>query len=328
MDNTIQRIRSKINNSGVMYVHNEEDENQLLKELHVWRQKTKEEYVKSLLFPEEHKGAKVPTMAPAESATASIHYPLTITPNGSGKFLLVIDPVCQAGFLYQDATVNGTGSGSVTNLTFTQDSTVIDEWRLVSSSLVLKYYGNFQNMSGFFVAATTSNRDAATQTTFLTFQNVEDLTNKEVLRAVDGVKLIFIPSDTLTTEFQSQTVYSGNTHPARWQNLFVIYGDAFPNTSCIRVDYHRNIEYKAKPAYKEYIAHSRGVPCEQVSIQEKTVLPAPSQKEKSEINKLINSSANVILSELSKAYPQIGKDVMNPFFGAPNMFNDRLNIFK
>lgn len=320
---TISKIRNKIN-GNVTYSHDEVDESKLLEDLHYWRQKVKSSYVKSLLFPEEHTGAKVPTMLPAESATASLHYPFSITPNATGKFVLVLDPVCQSGFLYQDSTVNGIGGGTVTNLTFAQDSVIVDEWRLVSSSLVLRYFGNFTNMGGYFVAATTSNRDAATQTTFLTFNSVEDLTNKEVLRAVDGVKLIHIPSCTLVTEFQSQTVYSTNTHPARWQNLFVVYGDNFPNASCIRADFHRNIEYKAKPALKEYIPHSRNPPCDTPYIEkDKNIIitPAPSKKPKSELENVVKEGAGFILDEARNLFPQIGRDAMNPFFGTPNFSN-------
>ncbi len=258
----IARLQGMIN-EGRQYTHDEQRELDFIAEAARWKHKQKINYMQSLLYPEEHL-SKIPSMLPVSSAVTSISYQQTITPNASGKFLLVIDPVCQSGFLYQDAGLNGTGGGTLTSLTFAQDANIIDEWRLVSSSVILRYYGNFNNMAGFFVGATASNRDAATQTTFLNFQNIEDLTGKQLTRAVDGMKLIYTPVDTLTQEYSSQTNYSANTHPARWQNLFIIYGDNFPNTSCIRVDYTRNIEYKSKPAYREYIAHTKDLPCEPV----------------------------------------------------------------
>lgn len=50
------------------------------------------------------------------------------------------------------------------------------------------------------------------------------------------------------------------THPCRWQYLFIIMGDLFPNSSCIRVDYYRNIEYTTTNAFKEYIIQSKALP--------------------------------------------------------------------
>ena len=96
-------------------------------------------------------------------------------------------------------------------------------------------------MSGIIVGAATTNPSGTTE--WRKFQNIEVLTNKYITKCVDGIKLIYTPMDNRAIEFQSITMYSGNNHELKWQYLFVIYGDQFPNSTCIRVDYFKNIEY-------------------------------------------------------------------------------------
>jgi hypothetical protein len=199
-------------------------------------------------------------MMPRETAVAPLHWNFTITPNSSGNFVIIIDPFQPNGLLYQDATVTGLGAGVLTNLPFAQDATIVDQFRLVSASLQLKYFGNLSSLSGFMVGAITSNVASANVTDFLTFGNIENLSNKKVLSAMDGIRLIYSPSDSNALDFESNTAYSGNTHSCKWKYLFVIYGSGFPNTTCIRGDYHRNIEYEAKPAFKEYVPHTKDMP--------------------------------------------------------------------
>ena len=50
----------------------------------------KDLYTQSLLYPESY-SAKVPGPLPISSATASLRDNFSITPNASGKFLLIID---------------------------------------------------------------------------------------------------------------------------------------------------------------------------------------------------------------------------------------------
>lgn len=270
------RLRMEGKNSNVpKYVHDEESETEMITDLNAYRAAAKELYMRSLLNPEAHL-AKVPSRMPVESATAALRYNFTITPNATGKFCLVIDPYYSSGYLYQDVTVNGLGAGVVTPISFPQDGALIDQWRLVSSSLILKYYGNFNQMSGLYVAATTANVSAAVATTYLTFSNVEDLTNKQVLKCIDGAKLIYSPMDEKATEFQNVASYTGGTHPCRWQYLFVVVGDLFPNAGFIRCDFFRNIEYTSTPTYKEYITQTKDLPNDPVIPRiQPTVRSAP-----------------------------------------------------
>lgn len=252
-------IRSRMNPSSSDYSHDEFNESGMIDDFKSYRAAAKTLYMRSLLNPEAHI-AKVPSRMPVESAVACLKYNFTITPNATGKFCLVIDPYYNSGYLYQDATVNGLGAGVLTPLSFPQDGTLIDQWRMVSSSLILKYYGNFNQMSGLFVGATTSNVSAAVSTTYLTFSNVEDLSNKQVLKCVDGVKMVFSPMDEKATEFQNVSSYTLGTHPCRWQYLFVVVGDLFPNAGFIRADLFRNIEYTSTPVFREYISQTRDLP--------------------------------------------------------------------
>lgn len=233
--------------------------NDILNNVSAFRQAANDLYVESLLFP-ERTTAKVPCPLPVSSATAAIRYNFSITPNSTGKFCLVIDPFYNKGYLYKDDGVDGQGHGTLTELTFDQDTNIVDQYRLVSSGVILRYYGNFNQMAGMFVAATTSNVSGENATDYLTFQNVEDLTNKYISKCVDGVKMVYSPMDNKATEFRKCAEYTDGTHPCRWQYLFVVIGDLFPNTNCIRVDYYRNIEYTTKPAFREYIVQTRALP--------------------------------------------------------------------
>lgn len=273
--NLYSNIRGGFSDRKTLYQHDEESESAMIEDLSQYKAAAKTLYMRSLLNPETHL-AKIPSRMPVESAVATLKYNFTITPNATGKFCLVVDPFFNSGFLYQDATVNGLGAGVLTPVSFPQDGTLIDQWRLVSSSLILKYYGNFNQMSGLFVAATTSNVSAAVATTYLTFSNVEDLSNKQVLKCIDGVKMVYSPMDEKATEFNNVSTYTLGTHPSRWQYLFVVVGDLFPNAGFIRCDYFRNIEYTSTPVYKEYITQTKDLPCESImpSIRE-TVNIAP-----------------------------------------------------
>jgi hypothetical protein len=221
----------------------------------------KELYINSLLYP-ENIVAKIPSPLPISSATATIRNNFSITPNQQGKFSLIIDPFYQKGWIYCDSETNGTGGGTAEEITFSQDNTIVDQFRLVSASVILRYYGNFNQMSGIFISATTSDLNGTVPNDFKQFSNVEDLTNKYISKCMDGVKLIYCPMDNRAMEFRKGDDYANGNHPCRNQYLFVIIGDLFPNTTCIRVDYYRNIEYTTIPLYREYILQSKSLPCQ------------------------------------------------------------------
>jgi hypothetical protein len=168
------------------------------------------------------------------------------------------------------------GNGVVQTIPFSQDGTIIDQYRLVSSCVIMKYYGNFNLMSGIFVAATSSNVRNQNYTTFLTFDNIENINNKQVLKCVDGCKLIYTPRDESATDFRASNLYSAGTDPNRYQYLFIICGYSFPNASSIRVDYFRNIEYTVTPPYAEYITQTKDIATEYaVPVVDVDVMPAP-----------------------------------------------------
>jgi len=244
----------------------------------LYQKAAKELYINSLLYP-ENVVAKIPGPLPVSTATATIRNNFSITPNSQGKFLLVIDPFYEKAYLFQDNTVDGQGNGVATELTFDQNNTLVDQFRLVSCSVILRYYGNFNQMSGIFVSATTSNLNGNVPTDYLTFSNIEDLTNKFVSKCVDGVKLIYTPMDNRAIEFRVGNDYANGNHPCRNQYLFVIMGDLFPNNTCIRVDYYRNIEYTTIPLYREYILQSKSLPCSfEVPLLPGTASTAPERE--------------------------------------------------
>ncbi len=218
---------------------------------------SKELYINSLLYPENYT-AKIPGPLPISSATAALRENFSIAPNSAGKFLLVIDPYSPTCKLYIANDLDGSGTGTVTNKTFSINNSIVDQFRVVSAGVVLRYYGNFNQMSGIFVGATTS--DPSGSVDWRNFQNIEDLTNKFISKCVDGIKLVYAPMDNRATEFRPVSDYTADTHPLKNQYLLVICGDLFPNTTCIRVDFYKNIEYTTKPNYREYILQSKSTP--------------------------------------------------------------------
>lgn len=218
----------------------------------------KDLYTKSLLFPESFT-AKVPGPLPISSATAALRDNFSITPNTSGKFLLIIDVFSKICKLYTQNDLDGTGAGTVTQKTWDMNSNIIDQYRLVSAGCIIRYFGNFNQMAGLFVSAVTS--DPSGNVDFRNFQNIEDLTNKFVSKCVDGVKLIYTPMDNRAVEFRPIDTWTNDNHPCKGQYLFVVYGDLFPNTNCIRIDFFRNYEFTTLPAYREYIRQSKSIPC-------------------------------------------------------------------
>jgi hypothetical protein len=261
--------------AGTYYVHDENRESVMINELKAYSKACKELYLRSILNPESHL-AKIPSRMPVESALGGLKYNFDITPNASGKFCLIIDPYYEQGQLYQDNTVDGSGNGVVQNIPFVQDNTIIDQYRLVSSCVIMKYYGNFNLMSGIFVAATSSNVRNQNYTTFLNFDNIENINNKQVLKCVDGCKLIYTPRDESATDFRATSLYTAGTDPNRFQYLFIVCGYSFPNASSIRVDYFRNIEYTVTPPYAEYITQTKDLATDYVvPTVDADVMPAP-----------------------------------------------------
>ena len=217
----------------------------------------KEIYTKSLLYPENYV-AKVPGPLPISTATAAIRENFSITPNSQGKFLLIIDPFSNQIKIYQSNDLDGQGNGTATIKTTTISTQIVDQFRIVSSGVILRYYGNFNQMAGLLVSAVTSDPSATVD--FRNFSNIEDLTNKFISKCIDGVKLIYTPMDNRAIEFRPVSTLTNDNHPCKGQYLFVISGDLFPNTSCIRVDYYRNIEYTTLPSYREYIMQTKTIP--------------------------------------------------------------------
>jgi hypothetical protein len=277
-ENLYESLRNTMNNSNNMYyMHDEEKEKQMINEIKAYQKACQELYLQSIISPESHL-AKIPSRMPVESALGSLKYNFSITPNANGFFCLVIDPYYYKGQLFQSADVDGLGNGaaSVTEIEFPQDDSIIDQYRLVSSCVILKYYGSFNEMSGIFVAATSSNVKNQNYTTFLTFDNIENINNKQVLKCVDGCKLIYSPIDEAATEFRATSLYDNGTDFNRYQYLFIVCGYSFQNTTSIRVDFFRNIEYTVTPQYREYITQTKDLPSEFIVPQiEQEVMPAP-----------------------------------------------------
>lgn len=237
-------------------------EAKMLAYLDMQRKSAKDLYKRSLLHPESYPNAKIPSEIPQETATAPVAWNGQIIPNSAGRFIFVIDPAIQTATLYNDESINGTGTaGAGTTINLDHDSTIIDMFRLVSMSVILTYSGSLDKMSGYIVGASTSNVSAANNNTFFTFTNIENIQNKRVASPIDGLKLIYSPYDNQQLEYQALSLYSGATSLQRWKKVFVIYGEGLPASTCLRWDIVRNIEYVSKPTLREYIPHVAAPAC-------------------------------------------------------------------
>lgn len=314
--NLYSSLRGRMNNNNNNSYHDETEENRMINELKAYRTACQELYLRSIISPEYHL-AKIPSRMPVESALGSLKYNFNITPNNNGMFCLIVDPYYHKIQLYQSASVDGLGNGTVTEITCSQDDNIIDQYRLVSSCIILKYYGSFNIMSGIFVAATASNVKNQNYTTFLTFDNVENINNKQVLKCVDGCKLIYSPMDESATEFRATSKYVDGSDFNRYQYLMIVVGYSFPNASSIRVDYFRNIEYTVTPQYREYITQTKDIPNDYVvpqNINEVTAAPisfngGSVKNNKSWLDEVKTYAKNV----LSMAIPTIGSTLISSF---------------
>lgn len=261
------------------------------------RDRAKYLYRLSLIHPEHYGNVKIPDPMPQETATSKIHYEGTITPNATGKFVLVWDPMQNVIQLANNSTVDGQGNGTFTNINLNQNNTVVDMYRLVSASIRLRYYGEFNTHKGYLIGCTTSNVINATSNTFLTYQSVEDIQNKLIVQPIDGLKMIYTPADNQMLEFSSQTVYDNNTHASKWKKVLIIIGDSLPNTACIRYDVCRNIEYISRLSLREYIRHDKSPSCTYSAdvIQDAT-------------NKEITTNSNIFGRMPTSKYPHLNLD--------------------
>lgn len=130
-------------------------------------------YLNNLLHPEKDKGVKIPSAIPVPSCAFQLHNTVTLSTNSSGNLAFVFNPF----FLYDKAnisTVNGVNNVIVqpnfcSSFWFNNDETltgqapnnnfnplnigqgipsVYDQYRLVSASVVVRYIGRLDWVSG------------------------------------------------------------------------------------------------------------------------------------------------------------------------------------
>lgn len=234
-------------------------DSKLLTSQNKFHHKGKSDYRLSLLHPFIHTNAKVPSELPIPSTTASLKYNFSLRPNATGKFLIVLDPFTNV--ISTCVLDSLTGSDIVTpvftNTVCDHNSSIIDMWRLVSCELKVTYTGQIQQLSGFMTGTVTSNLNASDNKDFMNFTSIEDIAEKLTVTPIEGIRLVYIPRDPAMLDFQKSSDYSatGVANCVR-KHLMIIYGDALPNVTCLRIDYVRNIEYVSRTSIREYIPHT------------------------------------------------------------------------
>ena len=236
-----------------------------LEDINKYNRDHKTTYIKSLIDPFNHIGAKIPSPIPQDSATASIKYNFNVTTNDKGNFLIMFDPFSSQIFVNKDNTLDSlTSSGTALNKFVGTDlpisSDIIDMWRLVSAGISIQYTGQIHLTSGYLLGASTSLVGVKSNDAFLNYNNIEDLPNKVMVMPLEGLHLSYIPVDSEQFVYYPTSDYSinGNTQ-TRWKSVMVIAGSGLPvNSQCIRVDIVKNIEYVSKTNFREYIHHTQG----------------------------------------------------------------------
>lgn len=224
--------------------------------------KSKQLYRHSLIHPEGGAGAKIPSPIPQESATACIKYNFNITTNASGNFMIIMDPHSSKIHVNNSDTLDTIGGGkdNWTPYDCSINTDIIDMFRVVSAGINLQYIGQLHTVAGYFIGASTSNISAATNNTFLPYNSIEDISNKVVVSPLEGLKLIYIPSDNSQFEYYKATDYTEAGHEStRWKSCMILAGSGLPpSTTCMRIDVTKNFEYVSKTNMREYIHHTEG----------------------------------------------------------------------
>lgn len=145
--------------------------------LMIFNKKAEYNYLNNLLYPEKCKGVKIPSQIPVPSCSFQLHNCITLRTNSSGNLCVVFNPYFLANqthpnyirageddnwiyemrpsaftslFVNNSENLNGhTPNNNFTPINIGQEiPAVYDQYRLVSASMVIKYIGRLDTVSG------------------------------------------------------------------------------------------------------------------------------------------------------------------------------------
>ena len=221
------------------------------------------QYLYSLLFPEKHKNARIPTKFPTPSSTFQQNDFLLVTTNASGHFCIQWCPQNLSSTIANNEFVvnnNSTLGGNTADVNYVTSTTLVNtlntQWqafRVVSACMIIQYVGSFTDMKGLLgggVDITTSNTNSF-DSNYSVFSNIDDRLWSSVVRADEGLKVCYFPKDYADLNFiKPQTTPAANGLASAVRLL--AYGQGLPpSTQCIRIDLIKNVEAIPGPAFAD-----------------------------------------------------------------------------
>ena len=270
--------------------------------------KSEYNYLNYLLYPEKCKNVRIPSPIPVPSCSFQLHNCITLSTNASGNLAFSFNPF----FLANQNNLNNWGEKIInwySTLWVNNDDTltgnerndnfwpvnigqtipnVYDQYRLVSASMVVKYIGRLDIVSGVIGGAIVYNDDPTigahfsqgTNTTnvymakYGNFDLAMDSFYHQEYMVLDGLRQLYFPLDNSFEEYTkligtSQTSFYTLEQTGRIYaqvpdhdifksgfNQFVYVLGAPPSSSCFKVDIYCNFECLPSSEFLNYMPTS------------------------------------------------------------------------
>ncbi len=237
------------------------------------REKTKNQYLIDLLYPEYARNAKIPLEFPIPTSSFQIHNQISVNTNALGNLAIIFNPF----FLEQGAATNSTfylnndaslnGSAASNFFTATQIGTTVplviyQKYRLVSAAFHARYIFRLDSASGVFggainfetVSSTANGGVLASLARYGNFNLIDDSYFSTRSNPLDGMRLLYIPYDPSTEEFNNLGTSKSSTN-------FLFYAQGFPpSQSAIRIDVYLNYETVLDPEFQNFVPTTMAAP--------------------------------------------------------------------
>lgn len=272
-------------------------------------------YLNNLLHPEKCKGVKIPSPIPVPSCSFQLHNCVTLSTNSSGNLGIIFNPFFLASTdalkTYDVAAGNGedattctaqsfttlfvnnsdTLTGTVNNINWVPVNVgqvipgVYDQYRLVSASLVVKYIGRLDIVSGVIGGAIifdenshiggsyvqnlapSVNFDGSSFSKYGNFDLAMDSFYHQENLTLEGVRELYFPIDNSFEEYvrvtdgshlsmvngETVSVTSDQDYYKSGFNWFVYVLGAPSSTACFKVDIYCNYECLPNASFLNYL---------------------------------------------------------------------------
>ena len=243
--------------------------------------KTKQQnnYLLDLLWPEMASNSKIPVEFPIPTSSFQLHNQGTFQTNASGNLAILFNPFYLeqgAGtnstfYVNNNAGLSGTASSNFFTSTYmgqTLPIQVYQKFRLVSAVMHVRYIYRLDAASGVFgysinfesVGTTALLGVNANLARYGNFNLIDDSYFNGRSNVLEGARLLYIPYDPTTTEFNDLGVAKSST------NLMVYAQGLPPSQFCVRVDTFLNFECTCDPVFQNYIPSD--VPYQSLSMDQ------------------------------------------------------------